>query len=292
MIRSYEYCTLPDGRTVTAYEITNSYGEAAVILNYGAAIAQLRVFDNKGRISDVVLGADMGQDVSGASYVGSVMGRCGNRIANAAFEINGKQFRLTPTEGPHHLHGAGGNWARQLFTARTGDNFVILNHYDEGSDGWDCGAEVSIKYTFDDFHALTIEYTVRALGDTVISPTNHAYFNLNMPEDVLNTKMQIFTRSYAPKSPLHMPDGSTATVEGTPLDFTVSRSLAQALSQGAEDFFPEYQRSFDDFYVMPGKGYKKVAQAVNEDSGRVMSVFSDAQGLILYTPAWRFFFSA
>lgn len=284
MVKAYEYCRLPDGRPVTAYEITNSFGESAVILNYGASIGALKVLDRSGNISDVVLGADPGQDVSTAGYVGSLMGRCGNRIANAAFEIDGKQFHLAPMEGPHHLHGAEGNWARQLFEGEIGQQSVILRHRDDGRDGWGCPVEAEITYQFDDSHALTLTYQVKALGDTVISPTNHAYFNLNAPQDVLDTVLEICTDSYAPKSDYHMPDGRIDPVAGTPLDFHRPRSFRQALEEGPKDFFPPYQDSFDDFYIVPGSGFRKMASAYCPQNGRQLSIYSDAQCVILYTP--------
>ena len=287
MIRSFEFCRLADGRAVTAYEITNRWGESAVIVNYGAILASLRVLDRDGHLEDVVLGADPGQDISAVPYTGAVMGRCGNRIAYASFTIDGRTYHLTPMEGPHHLHGAGGNWARQFFTAETGENSVTLHLLDDGRDGWECEADAAITYTFDDNHALTIDYRVTAGGDTVLSPTNHSYFNLHPARDVLDTRMQIFTDRYAPKSDLHMPDGRTAPVEGTPLDFTVPRTFREALSRGSETFFPPYQDSFDDFYVIPGQGFRQLAEAFCPENGRVMRVFSDAQSVILYTPVLR-----
>ena len=284
MVSTYEYCRLSDGRAVTAYEISNSFGESAVILNYGATIGALRVLDRDGQISDVVLGADPGQDISVTPYVGSLMGRCGNRIANASFQIDGRQFHLKPMEGPHHLHGADGNWARQLFEGQVGRQSVTLRHIDDGKDGWECPVEAEITYQFDDSHALTLTYQVKALGDTVISPTNHAYFNLNAPQQVLDTQLQIFTDQYAPKSEFHMPDGTIRSVRDTPLDFSQPRTFRQALDAGPKDFFPDYQESFDDFYLVPGNGFRQMAQAYCPANGRQLSIYSDAQTVILYTP--------
>lgn len=285
MVNSFPFCTIQDGRTVTAFEIVNRRGERAVILDYGAVIASLEVLDRDGNIKDVLLGADPGQDVSKTPCTAAVMGRCGNRIANGSFTIGGKAYHLTPREGPHHLHGAEGNWAKQLFNGSSqGGDTVVLELLDDGRDGWDCQAQVAISYTFDDHGSLALTYRVKALGDTVISPTNHAYFNLDAPQDVLDTEMRIFADRYAPKSPCHMPDGRLAPVEGTPLDFRFPRTLREALGHGAKEFFPAYQKSFDDFYSVPGLGFRQMAEAYSPASGRVLRVFSDAPALIFYTP--------
>ena len=284
MIKSYEYCVLPDGRSVTAYEITNSYGESATILNYGATIAKLCVLDRDGKIDDVVLGIEKGGDISKNKYEASIMGRCGNRIAYGAFNIDGKDYHLKPMEGPHHLHGAEGNWAKQLFDAEVTENSVILRLADDGRDGWECKADVKLTYTFDDSHALSLEYRVTPYGNTVISPTNHAYFNLNQPNDIMNTRLKIFADKYAPKSDIHMPDGRLESVAGTPLDFREMKSFAEARENGADTFFPDYQDSFDDFYYVDGNGFRQMAEAYCEENGRILRIFSDAQTVILYTP--------
>lgn len=284
MIRKFEFCKLADGRPVTAFEISNSFGEKAVILDYGAIIASLQVRDRTGKIGDVVLGADPGQDISKTPYTAALMGRCGNRIAYGTFSIDGKTYHLKAEEGPHHLHGAEGNWANQFFTGTAcGEDKVELRLKDDGRDGWGCSADVLITYTFDDSHALTLQYEAKPEGDTVISPTCHAYFNLNAPADVLDTEMHISADSYAPKSDLHMPDGRLAPVAGTPLDFTAPRTLRETLKD-QEHFFPDYQDSYDDFYSVNGRGFRQMAEAYNPESGRVLQVSSDAPSLIFYTP--------
>ncbi len=281
MIESYVFSTLKDGRDVMAYAITNTYGEKATILNYGATIASLEVLNRDGILQDVVLGADRYESLEDGQYLGQVMGRCGNRIANATFTIDEHTFHLDPMEGVHHLHGAKGNFANQLFEVSCSKNTVSLHYVDDGQDGWESPLDVTIRYTFDDSHALRIEYECIAYGDTLISPTNHAYFNLNAPHDVLDTELMIHAKYYAPKSELHMPDGSLELVKNTPLDFTSMRRMGHTLDR---DFFPDYQDSYDDFFLLDEKGFKEAAVAYHPESGIEMKVFTDAPTIILYTP--------
>ncbi len=287
MVSTYKFCTLPDGRDVTAYKITNRWGEYATILNYGAMIQALCVKDSEGVIGDVVLGPDEGQSADSYMKSASVMGRCGNRIAYGRFTIDGKEYQLNSLRNGHHLHGGAGNYSKQLFRGEAGDNSVTLRLLDKGEDGWEAEADVAITYTFGDDHALTIDYCITALDNTVISPTNHAYFNLDMPNEILDTRLQLFTDSYAPKSDIGMPDGTIASVAGTPLDFTAPRSFKEGFASDTIGFFPEGRVGYDDFYVVPGDGFRQVAEAVCPTSGRRMRVFSDAEGLILFTPGSR-----
>ncbi len=287
MVKTSIFCTLPDGRDVTAYKITNRWGESATILNYGAIIQSLKVFDRDGKPGDVVLGPDDGQDPTTARQSAAVMGRCGNRIAYGRFTIDGKDYQLTDLRGEHHLHGGKGNYSGQLFTGVPGENSVTLYHRDIGEDGWGTEVDVAITYRFGDDHALTIEYALTALGDTVLSPTNHAYFNLDYPNEILDTRLTLNTETYAPKSKLGMPDGRIQSVKGTPLDFSQGRTFGQGFESDTIGFFPEGRVGYDDFYVMPGEGFRQVAEAVAPGSGRRMRVFSDAEGLILFTPGSR-----
>lgn len=287
MVTTYKFCTLDDGREVTAYKITNRWGEYATILNYGATIQALCVKDRNGKLGDVVLGADEGQNAETARQTASIMGRCGNRIAYGRFTIDGKEYQLNSLRGEHHLHGGAGNYSKQLFVGEVGDNYVTLHHHDIGEDGWEAEVYAAITYTFGDDHALTIDYAITALDNTVISPTNHAYFNLDMPNEITDTVLQIFTDTYAPKSELGMPDGTIAPVVGTPLDFTTPHSIKSGFESDNIGFFKNGKIGYDDFYVIPGDGFRQVAEATCPSSGRRMRVFSDAESLILFTPGAR-----
>ncbi|MBP3217497.1 MAG: galactose mutarotase [Lachnospiraceae bacterium] len=284
MTEKFQFAVLPDGREVEAYKITNSFGEYAVILNLGAAIQGIWVLDREGKIGPVVLGPDPGTDPAAYRRTGYVMGRCANRIAYGRFEIDGKTYQLKTPRGDHHLHGADGNFSKQLFTGELIENGVVLTLHDSGEDGWECGARVQITYTFGDDHALTLDYQITAEGNTVLSPTNHAYFNLEMPRDVLDTKVKLYTDTYAPKSPLGMPDGTILKTAGTPLDFTEEHTIREGLASDTDGFFTDEVPGYDDFYVVPGEGMRKIAEAKAPSNGRHMTVYSDAESLIFFTP--------
>ena len=53
------------------------------------------------------------------NYFGVIVGRCANRIANAAFTINGKQHRDTANDGLHSLHGGKRGWGMQVAALMT-----------------------------------------------------------------------------------------------------------------------------------------------------------------------------
>jgi len=283
-----EFCKLADGRPVMEIHLQNCHGEYADVLTYGATFRTLCVLDKDGNIGDVVLGAADGENAADVRTAASVMGRCGNRIAFGKFTINGREYQLklrNPAFSPHHLHGNEGNFSSQIFDYEASEDghSVVLTHYDDGRDGWECGAQVKITYTLTDDHEFHIDYELTAEGDTLLTPTNHAYFNLNMPHNISSTVLHLNTDLYAPKSELGMPDGRLAPTPGTPLDFSVARSFDEGFASEATGDF-EGWTSYDDFYFLPGEGYRKVAEAWCPENGRVMETYTDQTALIMFTP--------
>lgn len=282
------FAVLANGQQVAVIRLTNSSGESANILNYGATIQSLYILDKYGRLGDVVLGASQGESPENARFQGCVIGRCANRIAWGKCRIDGKDLQLVishPERGPHYLHGGPGNYSQKLFEFAPSDDghSVVLTHYDGGEDGWGCGVHVQITYTLTEEHELHIDYALTPDGTTVLSPTNHTYFNLNLPHDITTTHLKLYTDTYVPKGSLGMPDGGLCSVRNTPLDFLEGRTFGDGLLSPKTGAFADW-RHYDDVFFLPGNGYRKVAQAWCPENGRLMETYTDQSALILFTP--------
>ena len=105
-MKSIKFGKLEDGRTAGLYILESADGMRASFTDYGAALVSLAVPDRNGVLRDVVLGHD---DVSGYEkghgHIGACVGRFANRIAGAAFELNGRDYKLSANNGPNCLHG-------------------------------------------------------------------------------------------------------------------------------------------------------------------------------------------
>ena len=76
------------------------------IITYGAVLQSLRVPDRNGKLRDVVLGYDTVEDHERHSdYMGAVVGRVANRIAQGRFTLNNTTYHLAVNDSPNHLHG-------------------------------------------------------------------------------------------------------------------------------------------------------------------------------------------
>jgi aldose 1-epimerase len=106
-----EIVGITDGKEVVQYTLTNVNGMTAKITNYGAIVTALTAPDKSGKLENVVLGFDKVESywtapyINNCCYLGAIVGRYGNRIAQGKFSLNGRDFTLPINNGPNSLHG-------------------------------------------------------------------------------------------------------------------------------------------------------------------------------------------
>ncbi|HEU4861916.1 MAG TPA: galactose-1-epimerase, partial [Chitinophagaceae bacterium] len=96
-----------DGEKITQYTLTNPSGMIVKIINYGGTVTDIIVPDKNGNAGNVVLGYDSlaGFLQRGNPYFGCLVGRYANRIANAKFTLDGKEYKLAANNSVNSLHG-------------------------------------------------------------------------------------------------------------------------------------------------------------------------------------------
>lgn len=81
-----------EGKPVGLYTLKNKNNLEAAITNFGGRIVSLWVPDRDGTFADIVLGHDSIQDyLNIEGNFGAIIGRYGNRIANANFHPGWKR---------------------------------------------------------------------------------------------------------------------------------------------------------------------------------------------------------
>jgi aldose 1-epimerase len=105
-ISRQSFGTSPDGKPVELFTLRNSKGVEVRIMNYGGIVTSFLAPDKNGNVADVVLGYDNLEGYLKASpFFGALVGRYGNRIANAKFTLNGKEYKLAANNNGNALHG-------------------------------------------------------------------------------------------------------------------------------------------------------------------------------------------
>ena len=99
------YGVTPDGDSVDAYIMKNEAGMEIEVITYGGIITSLTAPDKNGVYEDIALGFESLNDYTESNpFFGALVGRYGNRIANAKFSIDGTEYNLAKNNGPNHLH--------------------------------------------------------------------------------------------------------------------------------------------------------------------------------------------
>ena len=273
----------PDGTPVERVTLVSPSGLTAVLLSWGATLARLLVPDRGAAPADVVLGCDALADYTGSHpYLGGTIGRYANRIAGASFELHGRVHRLSPNEPPHHLHGGAIGfdrrpWRTQIFEA-PGEAGVVFRLTSEGGDqGYPGALEAEARYALSEADELRVELAATTDAATVVSFTQHAYWNLadGGRGSVLDHELEIAASSFLPVDCERIPTGELAPVAGTALDFRTPRTLRAALRDAPE--------GLDHNLVLAGDGTLAFAARLRDPtSGRALELSTTAPGLQLY----------
>ena len=113
------YGKLPDGTEIALYTLVNDQGMKATITNYGGIVVALHAPDREGNLADVVLGFDtLNEYLDHSPFFGCLVGRVGNRIANARFTLEGVEYVLAQNDGQNHLHGGIAGFDKKLWSAQ------------------------------------------------------------------------------------------------------------------------------------------------------------------------------
>ena len=289
-IQKSTFGTMPDGRTVVLYTLTNRPGITIKITNYGGRIVSIIVPDRHGERADVVLGFDnLDGYLENNPYFGALIGRYANRIGDARFALDGTVYHLPANDSQNCLHGGPQGFDKQVWTARElpGASPALELTYlsKDGEEGFPGDLSVKVVYALSDNNELKIAYSATTEKDTVINLTNHSYFNLagQGSGNVLQQEMMINAERFTPVGPTLIPTGQIESVAGTPLDFRKMTPIGAHIDENYPQL--KYAKGYDFNYVLDRKGPGMVlaARAVDPKSGRELEVFTTEPGVQFYT---------
>lgn len=279
------------GEDATLYTVTNNNGMKVSFTDYGANIVSIIVPDREGNFADIALGYKniQGYENNNPGF-GSLIGRSANRIAGAKFELNGKIYELEKNEGENNLHG--GDPAYNMVMYETNiyeeEEMISIDFSRLSPDmeqGFPGNFDLTVTYTLTEGNELILEYHGVSDKDTVVNLTNHSYFNLSGHNagSITDHKVWIKANQFTPTSDDLIPTGEYRDVEGTPMDFRTLKSIGKDIDS---DYEPLRQAGgYDHNYVLDNDSgeVEKVAELVDESTGRVMEVFTDMPGLQFYS---------
>lgn len=270
------------GEAVTVYTMTNASGMTVKVLDRGCIIQSILVPDKNGALVDVVLGYDtVDAYEDGTCFYGTFVGRYANRIAGSKFQLNGKTVRLTPNEGPNHLHGV--HCTSFFYAVAEGNSLVMKRISPDGEEGYPGKLDITVTYTLTDDNALVMDYKATTDADTVVNFTNHSYFNLNghTSGDADGQLLQIAASKVTAIGAGSLPTGNHFDVEGTPFDFRTAKPIGCDRDMTFEQL--KVGGGYDHNFVLDTKGMDEpFAVAEGNETGIVMTCYTTQPGVQFY----------
>ena len=300
---------------------------------YGATWTHFYVPTSDSTVQDILLSFpdDKLYESHPHPYFGNTIGRVANRIANGRLlDLNGKNYELSINESTdgfrNTLHGGTRGWSNQVWsgpletvrgvwdqdiknldgnTEKKGILYTLVNQ--DGDQGFPGTVQVQTFY-FEGRGSkgevvLEIEYEARLIDETaeatVISMTNHAYFNLNGPisnvgsrEDEWN--LASHTASLSTSKSLVLESGGSGIPTGS-IDHhpSVPRESHVSFSLTGDD---GKTRAIDDCFVLPEYFENQASIAIDTRSQPLQDLATlkgDKTGIVLKIqstePAFQFY---
>jgi aldose 1-epimerase len=274
------------GDSVFQYTLTNKNGMIIKVINYGGTVTDIITPDKDGNMGNVVLGYDSlaGFLQTGNPYFGCLVGRYANRIANAKFTLDGKEYTLAPNNNGNTLHGGIKGFDKRIWKAsdiNTDSVSSIKFSYDskDGEEGYPGNLHSEVVYTLTKDNELKIEYKATTDKATPVNLTNHCYFNLSAGADstILDHELLLKADKYTPVDDKLIPTGKIDDVKGGPMDFTTAKKIGRDLAQ--------VTGGYDHNWVLSKSGntLEMIGSLYNPASGRFMEVYTTEPGIQFYS---------
>lgn len=281
------YGVTPEGKDVYRYILSNKNGMEIALLNFGAILESVIVPDKNGNKKDVVLACDsLDTFRENNCYLGSVIAPSANRIAKAEVPIDGVVYKMEVNDRENNLHTHFTNGMnKRIWNAEEiekGIRFTFeLEDMEYGLPG---KRDLSVVYTLTDENEIRMEYECKSDRNTLFNVTNHSYFNLDghTSNTILNQKLQLKASNYTPIKEGLLTIGTIESVKGTPLDFTEWKTIGREIDADYEQL--KIAGGYDHTFVMDDYDgtVKEIARAKSEETGIVLSVFTDMPGVHFY----------
>ncbi len=244
----------------------------------------------KGNYEDVVLGfntIDEYLNNPGERFLGPVVGRYANRIANGQFELDGVTYNLPKNNNGQTLHGGLKGLDLVVWDVdRISKNEIQLSYVSpDGEEGFPGTIHFTMTYTLTPDNEFILSYKATTDQPTVVNLSHHGLFNLKgegkgtITDHILTINADYIT----PVNEFLIPTGEFMPVENTPFDFREPTAIGKRINEDNEQL--KYGAGYDHNWVLNKKdeGVELIATLYEPNNGRVMEVWTDQPGIQFYS---------
>ena len=293
-VTSEPFGRLSTGEEVTLWRLKNNRGASVELIDYGSRIVKICMPDRDGGIDDVVVGyGSLSSFENGDRYFGPVIGRFGNRIDHASFELDGVCYDLVANEKlcgeSVQCHGGIMGFDRFVWSGeaikekgRSGVRFYRLSP--DGEQGFPGNMHAYVTYWLSSDNVVKIEYEATTDKATVVNLSNHTFFNLrgSVPSNVMEHIFQVEADTCIQNNAHYCPD-LILPVEGTPFDFREPHRIDYRIDQPHEHL--RIMKGMSACWAVRDwdGSLRKAADLYDEVSGRGVETWTTEPALLTYT---------
>lgn len=276
------------GEDIYLFSLINKHGTSVSITNYGAIITAFKIKTKDGFFNDIVLGFDNVADyladeyLDHYAYLGAACGRYANRIKNAKFILDGKEYQLTQNMGNDILHGGMEGFDKKTWQV------ILLNEYPrptlelkylskDGEEGFPGNLETIIHFELNDEDELSYEFIATTDQPTALNLTHHSYFNLNNGKGTIEDHEVKINSSYILAQDAGLVcNGDFIAVNNNQYDFKIFKAINTDWNRAD---------GYDQCFIVDNKTGESelVAEARSKDSGIQLQIFSTEPAVQFYT---------
>ncbi len=279
-----------NGKNVNLYTLKSKNGMTMQVTNYGGHVVSLWVPDKNGHFDDIVLGHNTLKeyiDYEGERFIGCVVGRYANRIANGQFYIDSIRYNVPQNNNGQSLHGGLKGLDQVIWDVDSvTPNKIYLSYTSpDGEEGYPGTLKLNMDYSLTDDNEFIIQYHATTDKPTVINLSHHGFFNLKGEGrgSINDHLLTIYADSITPVNNVLIPTGQLMAVEGTPFDFRKATAIGKRVDTDNEQL--KNANGYDHNWVLDRKSAYDIelaASVYEPSSGRYLEVFTDQPGLQFY----------
>lgn len=279
-----------DGKEVKLYTLTSGNGMYMQVTNFGGRVVSLWVPDKNGNLDDVVLGHKTLNeyiDYEGERFIGCVVGRYANRIANGQFELDGVTYNVPINNNGQSLHGGLKGLDMVVWNVDKASDSELQMSYTspDGEEGYPGTLQIKMIYTVTPDNDFKITYSAVTDKSTVINLSHHGFFNLKGEgKGTINDHQLLIDADYiVPVNEVLIPTGEYMPVEGTPFDFRKATVIGARVDEEHQQLV--YGAGYDHNWILnkkSEKGTELAASVYEPTTGRYMEVWTDQPGIQFY----------
>jgi aldose 1-epimerase len=265
------------GHPIYLFTLKNKDDSYVELTNYGATIVSVVVPDKQQHLGNVVLGfPSLEGYLQDSCYIGSTIGRYANRIGNSCFELDGITYQLDANDKDNSNHGGFTGFNKKVFDFEIHDNTISFSlHSKDGEGGFPGNLRLTVDYTWNEKHHLSITYKATTDKKTIANFTNHSYFNLSGGKNnILEHDLFLDSNQILGSTHDYIPTGSIVSSPNKVFETKVKEQISVNDNS--------VKGMNDCFILNKNKGVAN-CRLIDFVSGRSLKVFTSYPAILVYS---------